>query len=224
WVDASTYQLLFEVDNNIDRIYLVAPWVLDPFPPMRAFIDFAIQKGVKRFVLMSAAVLEVGGPLMGKVHEYLGTLNAEYCALRPSWFFDSLLMYYADHIREHDEIANAAGSGLIGWISTDIADVTFKALTDPVIDHTNPITVGPELLSYAQARRLITQMLTEVLGRKITHKQLSQEEYSKIMVQPEDYVAFMSLADAYISQGVEERAFNQANVVGMRRLRFYRGK
>ncbi|KAJ6592782.1 agroclavine dehydrogenase [Mycena capillaripes] len=206
WFDASTYQLPFEVDNNIDRIYLITPLVADPFPPMKAFIDLAIQKGVKRFVLMSAAVMEVGGPLMGKVHEYLSTLNVEYCALRPSWFFDNLLLYYGDHIREHNEIANGAGSGLIGWISIDdIADVAFKALTDPVIEHTNPVMVGPELFSYAQ----ITQMLTEVLGRKISHKQLSQEEYSNVMVQrgmPEDYVAFMSLADVYISQGVEERA------------------
>lgn len=87
WFDASTYQLPFGVDNNIDKIYLIAPQVLDPFPHMKAFIDFAIQKSVKRFVLMSAAVLEVGGPLMGKVHEYLASLAVEYCVLRPSWFF-----------------------------------------------------------------------------------------------------------------------------------------
>ncbi|KAJ7713866.1 hypothetical protein B0H16DRAFT_1619762 [Mycena metata] len=219
WFDASTYQLPFGVDENIDKIYLIAPQVLDPFPHMKAFIDFAIQKGVKRFVLMSAAVLEVGGPLMGKVHEYLASLAVEYCALRPSWFFDGLLLVYAAHIREHNEIANRAGAGLIGWISTDdIADVAFKALTDPVIEQTNPIMVGPELFSYAQ----ITQMLTEALGRKITHRNLSQEEYSQIMVErgmQKNYVEFMSLADVYISQGVEERACNRADIVGKRRLR-----
>ncbi|KAJ7242691.1 hypothetical protein C8J57DRAFT_1726263 [Mycena rebaudengoi] len=204
WFDASTYQLPLGVDNNIDKIYLIAPQVLDPFPHMKAFIDFAIQKSVKRFVLMSAAVLEVGGLLMGKVHEYLA---------------NGLLLAYAAHIREHNEIANRAGAGLIGWISTDdIADVAFKALTDPVIEHANPIMVGPELFSYAQ----ITQMLTETLGRKITHRNLSQEEYSQIMIErgmPKDYVEFMSLADVYISQGVEERAFNRADIVGKRRLR-----
>jgi hypothetical protein len=65
-------------------------------------------------------------------------------------------------------------------------------------------------------------MLTETLGRKITHRNLSQEEYSQIMIErgmPKDYVEFMSLADVYISQGVEERAFNRADIVGKRRLR-----
>jgi festuclavine dehydrogenase len=92
WLDASTYQIPFDTDSNIDRIYLIPPPVLDMFPPMKAFIDFAIQKGVKRFVLMSAALLEEGGPAMGKVHEYLHSRQVEYCVLRPSWFFGTSLL------------------------------------------------------------------------------------------------------------------------------------
>ncbi|KAJ7616979.1 hypothetical protein DFH06DRAFT_907057, partial [Mycena polygramma] len=86
WLDSSTYQIPFDADGNIDRVYLIAPPVLDTFPPMKVFINFAIEKGVKRFVLMSAAMLEAGDPAMGKVHEYLRSRNVEYCALRPSWF------------------------------------------------------------------------------------------------------------------------------------------
>jgi uncharacterized protein YbjT (DUF2867 family) len=45
---------------------------------------------------------------------------------------------------------------LIGWISTeDIADVAFKALTDQVIEHTNPVMVGPELWTYAQVSNIL---------------------------------------------------------------------
>ncbi|KAJ6516666.1 hypothetical protein C8R47DRAFT_1172849 [Mycena vitilis] len=178
WLDSSTYQLPFDVDSSIDRVYLIAPPVLDMFPPMNAFIDFAIDKGVKRFVLMSAAMLEAGDPAMGKVHEYLRSRNVEYCALRPSWFFDNLLLHYADHISKHNEIVNAADDGLIGWISTDdIADVAYKALTNPVIEHTNPIMVGPELLTYAQ----IAEMLSHILGREIVHRNVTTDEYKDIM-------------------------------------------
>lgn len=185
WLDASTYQIPFEADSSIDRIYLVAPPVLDMFLPMKAFIDFAITKGVKRFVLMSAALLEAGDLAMGKVHEYLLSRDVEYCALRPSWFFgpscvclcselpcspiklpDNLLLDYSDHIRTKDQIINAAGSGSIGWISTDdIADVAFKALTDEVIDHTNPVMVGPESLTYAQVGRILVLMPHDKLNR-----------------------------------------------------------
>jgi uncharacterized protein YbjT (DUF2867 family) len=87
WFDTSTYKNPFEADSNIDRIYLIPPAVFDMFPPMKAFIDFAITKGVKRFVLMGSALLEAGDPLMGKVHEYLASLSVDYCVLRPSWFF-----------------------------------------------------------------------------------------------------------------------------------------
>ncbi|KAF8171018.1 hypothetical protein K438DRAFT_1909238 [Mycena galopus ATCC 62051] len=219
WLDASTYQIPFDADKSIDRIYLVPPPILDMFPPMKAFIDFAIIKGVKRFVLMSAALLEMGDMAMGKVHEYLRDRNVEYCALRPSWFFNNLLLNYSDHIRTNNEIVNAAGSGSIGWISTDdIADVAFKALTNEVIEHTNPVMVGPELLTYAQ----IAEMLGEVLGRKITQKNVTADEYKKVMVErgmPDDYAAVMSMADVQIAEGAEEKAFKRANFVGKRNLR-----
>lgn len=170
WLDPETYGIPFEVDSGIDRVCLIPPPTLGMLPLMQAFIDVAIKKGVKRFVLMSASLVELGGPMMGKVHEYLSSMDVEYCALRPSWFFgkfrqfsagkvtddriiDTLRVNYSDHIRGNNEIINCAGAGSIGWISTeDIADVAFKALTTPTIEHTNPVLVGPELLSYAQVR------------------------------------------------------------------------
>ncbi|KAJ6496888.1 hypothetical protein DFH09DRAFT_1001993 [Mycena vulgaris] len=219
WLDASTYKNPFEADARIDRVYLVAPPVFDMLPMMKAFIDYAIERGVKRFVLMSASLLEAGAPMMGQVHEYLASFAVEYCVLRPSWFFDNLVLLYGEHIRAHDEILNAAGDGRIGWISTDdIADVAFKALLDPVIKHTSPIMVGPELFSYAQ----IAQMLSEVLGRTITHKSLSAEDCTKVHVErgmPEMYAAFMSGKDVEISGRSEERVFQRADMVGKRTLR-----
>jgi uncharacterized protein YbjT (DUF2867 family) len=57
---------------------------------MKAFIDFAIAKDVKRFVLVSAYSAPVGGPMMGKVHEYLIHIGVEYAVLRPPWFMGML--------------------------------------------------------------------------------------------------------------------------------------
>jgi uncharacterized protein YbjT (DUF2867 family) len=87
WLDASTYSIPFEVDDKIDRVYIIAPPILDMVPPMKAFIDVAITKGVVRFVLLSSSMLEAGGPAMGQVHQYLSALGVQYCVLRPSWFF-----------------------------------------------------------------------------------------------------------------------------------------
>ncbi|KAJ6548653.1 hypothetical protein B0H19DRAFT_1074486 [Mycena capillaripes] len=117
----------------------------------RGFIDFAIGKGVKRFVLMSAGLLEAGGPGMSLVHQYLASLNIDYCVLRPSFFFGSgyihnFLLIYSDAIRASNEVVSATEDGLIGHISTeDIAEVAFKALVDDMIENPQPILVGPRV-------------------------------------------------------------------------------
>jgi festuclavine dehydrogenase len=90
WLDDSTYDAPFQVASNITSISLVAPGTSDPLPPMKAFIDFAITKGVKRFVLLSASVFEAGGPAVGQVHQYLIDLKVEFAALRSSWFMGEL--------------------------------------------------------------------------------------------------------------------------------------
>lgn len=65
-------------------------------------------------------------------------------------------------------------------------------------------------------------MLSEVLGRKITHKNITADEYRKVMVErgmPDDYAAVMSMADVQIAEGAEEKAFKRADLVGKRSLR-----
>ena len=64
---------------------------MDCFLPMQTFVDLAVEKGVKRFVLLSASLLDVGdGPMMSKVSGYLSFLpGVEWAVLRPSWFMGS---------------------------------------------------------------------------------------------------------------------------------------
>ncbi|KAJ7115822.1 hypothetical protein C8R44DRAFT_832684 [Mycena epipterygia] len=222
WLDPLTYGIPFESDSHIDRIYLVAPLVVDMFPPMKAFIDFAIEKGVKRFVFVSAGMLEAGGPAMGKVHGYLASLNVQYCALRPSWFFDNFIQLYADLLRTKNTLVSATGDGLVGWVSTqDIAAVAFKALVDDVIENTNPIIMGPELLSYDQ----IASMLTEILGRKISHTRLTEAEFKQLLIEErgmsEEFAQTLSSMDGYVAQGVDEQLFKRADVVGKRSIRAF---
>ncbi|KAJ7737857.1 hypothetical protein DFH07DRAFT_984934 [Mycena maculata] len=140
--------------------YLIAPWVYDMFPPMKAFIDLARVHGVTCFVLMSAATCpsEDGGPLTSAVHAYLASLGVEHCALRSSWFFVIRRFVLAP-------IVNATGSRLIGWILTE--DIAFKVLTAPTIEHTRPI--------------MITEILSEILGREIKHRSVSADGYTEIM-------------------------------------------
>lgn len=82
WLDESTYDNPFEAASDISAMYLVAPRAMDMLTPMEPFIDSAVKKGVKRFVLLSASSIKCGDAAHGKVHEYIKSLNVEYGVIR----------------------------------------------------------------------------------------------------------------------------------------------
>jgi len=86
WFDESTYRNAFDAHPDIDKVYLVLPSLFDPTPIAKSFIDFAVSKGVKRFVLLSASLLGEGDDGTGKVHGYLVESGVDYVVLRPTWF------------------------------------------------------------------------------------------------------------------------------------------
>jgi festuclavine dehydrogenase len=92
WLKEDTYENVFTEACKkgmlpISTAYLVPPPIFDLAPPMIRFVDFARQRGVQRFVLLSASTIEKGGPAMGEVHAHLDSLSGtEYAVLRPTWF------------------------------------------------------------------------------------------------------------------------------------------
>jgi uncharacterized protein YbjT (DUF2867 family) len=92
WFDNKTFENPFKADPNIDGVYLVVPSVIGQLHIVRSFIDLAISKGAKRFVLLTGSQVEIGDPpLMGKVHEYLVNIKVDYTVLRPTWFIRKCL-------------------------------------------------------------------------------------------------------------------------------------
>ena len=154
WLDESTLINPFNKSADITAVYLVAPGVADCFTPMKKFIDLARSKGVKRFVLLSASIIEKGGPAYGTVHEYLATLGEreglEWAALRPTWMMENFSeLQHLKTIKEESAIYSAAEDGKIPWISVhDIAEVACYPLVKEDAMNKDPILLGPELLSY----------------------------------------------------------------------------
>ena len=151
WFDQSSWDSIFETTNPPTKaVYLVAPPVMDPVPPMQAFIENARHHGVSRFVLLSAAVIEAGGPAYGKVHQYLIDSGLEYAVLRPTWFMEnSSEQQHLPTIKNESKLYSATQDGKIPWVSAeDIAAVGFHSLIDETPHNTDHIILGPELLSY----------------------------------------------------------------------------
>lgn len=88
WNDSSTWSNSFSAAPDISAIYLLSGELSDPAPIINAFIDLAVSKGVKRFVVCSGSSCEYGGPFHGKIWQKLDEEKLEYAVLRPSWFMD----------------------------------------------------------------------------------------------------------------------------------------
>ncbi|RDB27510.1 Agroclavine dehydrogenase [Hypsizygus marmoreus] len=222
WFDASTFENPFKADPSIDRVYLVGPTAYDMLAIMKPFIDLAISKGVKRFVLLSSTPTAKGAPFAGKVHEYLADLGVDYAVLRPTWFIENFGTYFLPGIVREDVIISSAKDGRVPFVSSyDIADVAYKALTDEKSHNTEHIIVGPDLYSCDE----VAALLSDVLGRKITHKRLSDEEgkaFFASFILSKEFVDGMVATHSSAAQGSEEACFRgEVKDVGKRHLLDY---
>jgi len=206
WYDSATWPTAFS-NAAVTAAFLVSPPDIDCAPPVNKFIDFAIERGVKRFVLLGASLLPVeDGPMMSQISKYLLTLNVEYAILRPTWFMENFSeVQHQPSIQNEDRIVTATGDGRVPFVAaSDIAAVGFHALTDEVPHNTDHLILGPELLSYND----VAALLTTKLNRKITHVSISEEEivsvFSSIGLAPE-LVKALAAMDTAIKDGAEDR-------------------
>ncbi|KAG6140330.1 hypothetical protein E4U28_003448 [Claviceps purpurea] len=212
WLEEETFPNALSVDQGmqpISVVWLCPPPLYDLATPVIKFIDFAVSQNVKKFVLLSASVIQKGGPAMGKIHGHLDSIkDVTYTVLRPTWFMENFSTkgeIQCEAIRRDSTVYSATENGKIPFISVvDIARVAACALTAETLKNSDHILQGPDLLTYDE----VAQALTGVLGRKITHTKMTEGELAeKLMeegVTPEE--AYMHAAmDSMIKSGSEER-------------------
>ncbi|KAJ3952206.1 hypothetical protein N0V92_011366 [Colletotrichum tropicale] len=231
WADEKTWAAALK--SGATSVFLVAPPVLDMLPPMQSFIDQARLNGnAKRFILLSGSPMEadINGPAMSRPHAYLKELGdrgeVEWAALRPTWFQQNFAeqLNHINSIKDESTVYSATADGKIPWIATeDIAACAFQLLLQDDAPNDEYLLLGSELLSYddvcvrqtRQQRSLmsnfgvqIAEILTEVLGRKIIHKNLSRKGLEDRYVNyglPQDYAEMMGAMDTNIKNGSENR-------------------
>jgi len=219
WSDPSTFLNPFETEN-VTRIYIVAPSAIDNLVEVvKSFIDIAISKGVKRFVLLSASVFPRGGAITGQIHDYLATNAAEYSVLRPTWFMQNFQLNFYESIRERNEVFSTAKDGRLPFVSTeDIAQAAFDKLTEESSSNADFFLVGPELYTYDQA----TELLSEILGRKIVHKRVTEAEAVAIWTTfglPETFARALTGIESKTVNGTEELLNEPNAIIGKKTLR-----
>ncbi|ATB33434.1 ergot alkaloid biosynthesis protein [Melittangium boletus] len=220
WNDPASHASALE---GVERIYLVAPvLVSEPYPLMSAFIERAMESGVRRFVLLSASSLPEGGPAMGRVHQLLRERAPEWAVLRPSWFMQNFTEgAHRDSIRDEGVLYSATGEGRVPFIDADdIAEVGVRALVDDPSHDAAHLLTGPRALSYGEA----AEAIGAVLGRPIRHVSLSRQALTERLMargMAHDYASLLAGMDEAIERGAEDRTTSAVELVTGRPARSF---
>jgi len=135
-------------------------------------------------VIMSVAAADHNSPSgIARAHalseELLLRLGVNFTAMRGSaFFYENILGFHADSIREAGVFANSFGDARPAWIGgTDVADLCAAALLDPQSHANTPIVYPPghELLSHQE----IADIVSEETGREVRYQHITADEWSR---------------------------------------------
>lgn len=157
--------------NGVSRVLLVRPPELsDVDAYFRPFIAAMRQAGVRHVTFLSLQGVE-NNPITPhhKIEKLIVEAGLAFTFLRPSFFMQNLSTTHRNEIRLRNELFVPAGNGQTSFVDVrDVAAVATLALTSPTTQYLNRgyELTGPEALTYSE----IAQILTTVIGRKITYR------------------------------------------------------
>lgn len=170
--DASTLPAAFV---GIDKLFLLAPGFNIP-QQEKDLIEAAKNAGVKRIVMVSSLGVDSGsgsGPLHVPGEALLQSSTISWTLLRPMAFMSNSFQW-AQTIKTQGTFYEPTGQGAYAMIDPkDIAEVAFKALTQSGHDKKIYSLTGPKALRSSE----YASILSEVLGRPITHVDLPTEAF-----------------------------------------------
>ena len=207
WENQATWvPVLLDVSAVYMTYYpdLAVPGAVDT---VRSFIDLALDKGVRRLVLLSGR----GEEEAQHAEQVLQDSQADWTILRCSWFSQNFSEnFLRDSVVGGEVVLPAGNVGEPFVDADDIADVAVAALTgDQHIGQLYELT-GPRLLTFAEA----VEEIGKAVGRDIRYVQVSADEYAAALAEaelPPDFqwlvnYLFTTVLDgrnAYLSDGVE---------------------
>ena len=207
WNDPSSWQAVLQ---GTERVYITySPDLAVPgaVESVSAFVDQAVELGVRRVVLLSGR----GEEEAQRAERVIQRPALEWTVVRASWFaqnfsegpFRDMVVDGSFHLPAGD-----VGEPFID--ADDIAEVVVAALTEH--GHAGEVyeVTGPRLLTFAEA----AQQMSEALGRPVTYQQIPAKAFVAGMEEaglPDGIVWLMDYLftnvldgrNAHVSDGVE---------------------
>ena len=143
---------------------------------VRAFVELAVESGVRRLVLLSGR----GEDEAQRAEQVVRESRADWTILRCSWFAQNFSENYLVEPVLGGEVVLPAGNVGEPFVDADdIADVAVAALTED--GHAGRLyeLTGPRLLTFAEA----VAEIAAATGRDIRYVQVSPEEYAAALTQ-----------------------------------------
>lgn len=157
--------------SGVGRVLLVRPPQLaDVDKYFSPFITAMKRAGVRQVVFLSLQGVE-NNPVTPhhKIEKLIVQSGLPFTFLRPSFFMQNLSTTHRDEIRLRSEIFVPAGKGETSFVDVrDIGAVAALALTGLTSEHLyrGYELTGSQALTYGE----VANVLTDVLGRKITYR------------------------------------------------------
>lgn len=175
---SSTYSFALK---GVDRVFLMRPPHLGKPEDLKPFVKAMKEAGIKLVSFLSLMGVENNPvPPHHKIEKYIEEAGIPYAHIRPSFFMQNLTGVHLKEIKENGEILIPAGKSKCSFINAkDIGYAAAVLLANPDKYRNTAHTItGPESLDYCQ----ISQIMTRVLGRKISYNKPSILRYRKHML------------------------------------------
>lgn len=170
--DLAEPRTLAEALRGIDQVFLLCAPLPNQTELEANMVAAAKAAGVRHIVKLSAMTADPNSSsrfprIHGQVEQIIRDSGMEWTFLRPTSFMQNLLGL-ADMIKS-GTIYQPAGDSKAGFVDVaDIASVAVEALTEPGHEGSAYDITGPELLSYHDVARIVS----EVLGRPVGYQDI----------------------------------------------------
>jgi uncharacterized protein YbjT (DUF2867 family) len=188
-----------------EKLFLLGPNTVDQADLEQNALDAAKSAGVKHIVKQSVMHAQDEAYSMARMHraveKRIEASGIAWTFLRPNSFMQNTVTFMGDTIRGENAFYSASGDAGVSVVDVkDIAAVAFEALTAPGHEGRAYTLTGPEALTHDQ----LAGVLTEILGRTITHIDLSPDDYLQGMLasgMPPELAERMLDLERYIREG-----------------------
>lgn len=172
--------------------------ILGAVGAIRSFAELAVERGIRRLVLLSGR----GEEEAQRAEQVVRDSGADWTILRASWFSQNFSEnHLLDPVLGGEVVLPAGGVGEPFVDADDIADVAVAALTED--GHAGQLyeLTGPRMLTFAEA----VEEIAFATGREVRYVQASPEQYASFLAEQDVPAEFASLMSHLFGEVLDGR-------------------